>query len=80
MKYNIGKFLIILTLFVFYKYEIINAKTDEEVFLGNKNASVTVIEYASMTCGGECATSVLVRQSVENNDFASKNPGMLRRR
>ncbi|PPR35478.1 MAG: hypothetical protein CFH26_00332 [Alphaproteobacteria bacterium MarineAlpha6_Bin4] len=50
MKYNIGKFLIILTLFVFYKYEIINAKTDEEVFLGNKNASVTVIEYASMTC------------------------------
>ena len=50
MKYNIGKFLIIFVFLIFPKYEIINAKTNEEVFLGNKDAEVTVIEYASMTC------------------------------
>ena len=50
MKYNIGKFLIIFVFLIFPKYEIINAKTNEEIFLGNKDAKVTVIEYASMTC------------------------------
>ena len=50
MKYNIGKFLIIFFFLIFPKYEIINAKTNEEIFLGNKDAKVTVIEYASMTC------------------------------
>ena len=55
MKYNIKKFLIIFIFFVFSKYEIANAKTDEEIFLGNKDAKVVVIEYASMTCI-HCAT------------------------
>ena len=50
MKYNIGKFLIIFFFLIFPKYEIINAKTNEDIFLGNKDAKVTVIEYASMTC------------------------------
>jgi len=50
MKYNIGKFLIIFVFLIFPKYEIINAKTIEEIFLGNKDAKVTVIEYSSMTC------------------------------
>ena len=50
MKYNIGKFLIIFLFLIFPKYEIINAKTNEEIFLGNKDAKVTIIEYASMTC------------------------------
>ncbi len=50
MKYNIGKFLIIFFFLIFPKYEIINAKTNEEIYLGNKDAKVTVIEYASMTC------------------------------
>ena len=54
MKYNIGKFLIIFVFIIFQKYEIINAKTNEEIFLGNKDAKVTVIEYASMTCN-HCA-------------------------
>ena len=50
MKYNISKFLIIFIFLIFSKSEIINAKTDEEFFLGNKDAKITVIEYASMTC------------------------------
>ena len=50
MKYNIGKLLIIFFFLIFPKYEIINAKTNEEIFLGNKDAKVTIIEYASMTC------------------------------
>ena len=50
MKYNIGKFLIIFFFLIFSKYEIVNSKTNEEIFLGNKDAKVIVIEYASMTC------------------------------
>ena len=50
MRYNISKFLIIFIFFIFSKNESINAKTDEEFFLGNKNAKIVVIEYASMTC------------------------------
>ena len=55
MRYNISKFLIIFIFFIFSKNESINAKTDEEFFLGNKNAKIVVIEYASMTCI-HCAT------------------------
>ena len=55
MKYNISKFLIIFIFFIFSKNESINAKTDEEFFLGNKDAKIVVIEYASMTCI-HCAT------------------------
>ena len=54
MKYNISKFLIIFIFFIFSKSGIINAKTDEEYFLGNKDAKIIVIEYASMTCA-HCA-------------------------
>ena len=50
MKHNISKFLIICIFFIFSKYEIIKSKTDEEIFLGNKDAKIVVIEYASMTC------------------------------
>ena len=50
MRYNISKFLIIFIFFIFSKNESINAKTDEEFFLGNKDAKIVVIEYASMTC------------------------------
>ena len=50
MKHNISKFLIIFIFLIFSKYEIIKAKTDDEIFLGNKNAKIIVIEYASMTC------------------------------
>ena len=50
MKYNISKFLIIFIFVIFSKYGIIKAKTDDEIFLGNKNAKIIVIEYASMTC------------------------------
>jgi protein-disulfide isomerase len=50
MKYNISKFLIIFIFLIFSKYEIIKAKTDDEIFLGNNNAKIVVIEYASMTC------------------------------
>ena len=50
MKHNISKFLIICIFLIFSKYEIIKAKTDEEMFLGNKDAKIVVIEYASMTC------------------------------
>ena len=55
MRYNISKFLIIFIFFIFSKNESINAKTDEEFFLGNKDAKIVVIEYASMTCI-HCAT------------------------
>ena len=54
MKHNISKFLIICIFFIFSKYEIIKSKTDEEIFLGNKDAKIVVIEYASMTCS-HCA-------------------------
>tara|TARA_B100001123_G_scaffold266709_1_gene296964 strand:+ start:1093 stop:1686 length:594 start_codon:yes stop_codon:yes gene_type:complete len=50
MKLNISKFLIICIFFIFSKYEIVKATTEEENFLGNKDAKVIVIEYASMTC------------------------------
>ena len=50
MKLNISKFLILCIFFIFSRYEIIQAKTDEEIFLGNKDAKIVVIEYASMTC------------------------------
>ena len=50
MKHNFTKFLIICIFFIFSKYEITQAKTDEEIFLGNKDAKIVVIEYASMTC------------------------------
>ena len=50
MKYNISKFLIIFIFVIFSKYGIIKAKTDDEIFLGNKDAKIIVIEYASMTC------------------------------
>ena len=50
MKHNFSKFLIICIFFIFSKYEIIKSKTDEEIFLGNKDAKIVVIEYASMTC------------------------------
>ena len=50
MKHNFTKFLIICIFFIFSKYEIIKSKTDEEIFLGNKDAKIGVIEYASMTC------------------------------
>ena len=55
MKHNFTKFLIICIFFIFSKYEIIKSKTDEEIFLGNKDAKIVVIEYASMTCI-HCAT------------------------
>ena len=55
MKLNISKFLIICIFFIFSKHEIAKSKTDEEFFLGNKNAKIVVIEYASMTCI-HCAT------------------------
>ena len=54
MKLNISKFLIICIFFIFSKHEIVKAKTDEEIFLGNKDAKIVVIEYASMTCS-HCA-------------------------
>ena len=54
MKLNINKFLIICIFFIFSKHEIAKAKTDEEIFLGNKDAKIVVIEYASMTCS-HCA-------------------------
>ena len=54
MKLNISKILIICIFFIFSKYEITQAKTDEEIFLGNKDAKIVVIEYASMTCA-HCA-------------------------
>ena len=54
MKLNISKFLIICIFFIFSKHEIVKAKTDEEIFLGNKDAKIIVIEYASMTCS-HCA-------------------------
>ena len=54
MKLNISKFLILCIFFIFSRYEIIQAKTDEEIFLGNKDAKIVVIEYASMTCA-HCA-------------------------
>ena len=54
MKLNISKFLIICIFFIFSKHEIAKAKTDEEIFLGNKDAKIVVIEYASMTCS-HCA-------------------------
>ena len=54
MKLNISKILIICFFFIFSKYEIVQAKTDEEIFLGNKDAKIVVIEYASMTCA-HCA-------------------------
>jgi len=50
MKYNISKFLIIFIFLIFSKYGFIIAKTDEEIFLGNKDSKIVVIEYASMTC------------------------------
>ena len=50
MKHNISKFLIVCIFLIFSKYEIVKAKTDEEMFLGNKDAKIVVIEYASMTC------------------------------
>ena len=50
MKHNFTKFIIICIFFIFSKYEIIKSKTDEEIFLGNKDAKIVVIEYASMTC------------------------------
>ena len=50
MKYNISKFLIIFIFLIFSKYDFIIAKTDEEIFLGNKDSKIVVIEYASMTC------------------------------
>ena len=50
MKYNIIKFLILFLFINFSKYGHIYANTEEEVFLGNKDAKVIVIEYASMTC------------------------------
>ena len=50
MKYNISKFLIIFFVFIFSKNTVLKAELNEEIFLGNKNAKVTVIEYASMTC------------------------------
>jgi len=50
MKHNISKFLIIFIFLIFSKYEFIKAKTDEEIFLGNKDSKIIVIEYASMTC------------------------------
>ena len=50
MKLNISKFLIICIFFIFSKYEIVKDTTEEENFLGNKDAKVIVIEYASMTC------------------------------
>ena len=55
MRYNISKFLIIFIFLIFSKNGIINAKTDEEAFLGNKDAKIIVIEYASMTCA-HCAS------------------------
>ena len=55
MKLNISKFLIICIFFLFSQYEIVKAKTDDEIFLGNKDAKIVVIEYASMTCI-HCAT------------------------
>ena len=54
MKLNISKILIICIFFIFSKYEIVEAKADEEIFLGNKDAKIVVIEYASMTCA-HCA-------------------------
>ena len=50
MKYNISKILIIFFVFIFSKNTVLKAELNEEIFLGNKNAKVTVIEYASMTC------------------------------
>ena len=50
MKYNISKFLIIFIFLIFSKYDFIIAKTEEEIFLGNKDSKIIVIEYASMTC------------------------------
>ena len=55
MKYNICKYLIILILIVFSKSQISNAKTENEAFVGNAEAKVIIIEYASMTCN-HCAT------------------------
>jgi len=55
MKYNISKFLIIFIFLIFSKYDFIIATTDEEIFLGNKDSKIVVIEYASMTCI-HCAT------------------------
>ena len=50
MKYNISKILVFLVFLFFTKYEIAYSKTNEENFLGRKDAKVVIIEYASMTC------------------------------
>ena len=50
MKYNISKFLIIIFFFISSNFNKIESKTEEEIFLGNVDAKIIVIEYASMTC------------------------------
>ena len=50
MKYNISKFLIIIFFFICSNFNKIESKTEEEIFLGNVDAKIIVIEYASMTC------------------------------
>ena len=51
MKLNISKFLIICIFFIFSKYEIVKATTEEENFLGNKDAKVIVIDDTEMLIG-----------------------------
>ena len=55
MNYNIKKIFYSFVLFVFYSnLTFFQVKASEEIYLGNKEAKITVIEYASMTCS-HCA-------------------------
>ena len=72
MKYNICKYLIILILIVFSKSQISNAKTENEAFVGNAEAKVIIIEYASMTCN-HCATFHKEIYPKLKKDFIEKN-------
>jgi len=50
MKYNISKFFFIIFFFICSNFNKIESKTEEEIFLGNVDAKIIIIEYASMTC------------------------------
>ena len=50
MKYNIMKLLFYVFFVFFSLFQVKNIKANEEIFLGDKDSKITVIEYASMTC------------------------------
>ena len=50
MKYNIMRLLFYVFFVFFSLFQVKNIKANEEIFLGDKDSKITVIEYASMTC------------------------------